>query len=238
MLKPQFATNEIYHIYNRGVEKRKIFLEDNDYLRFIHNLFEFNDTKPAPSFIMRYSKQKKQFPDNNSDFVNPNIREPRTPIVEVLAFCLMQNHYHLLLKQNIDNGIVQFMRKLGCGYANYFNQKYKRVGSLFQGRFKAVLVQNESHFIYLPYYIHFNPLDLIEPDWRKGEIKNNKQAWLFLESYRWSSFLDYIGKKNFPSVTQRDFLLTFFTSSTAYKTEIKQWLQNIKIESLQNLILE
>lgn len=230
--------NEIYHLYNRGVEKRKIFLDDKDYLRFVHDLFEFNDRNPTIdlTYYLNSTRQNK-----SREVGLPEIkkeREPRQLLVELLIFCLMPNHFHLMVKQKTENGITEFMRKLGTGYANYFNQKYERVGPLFQGKYKIARVANETHFIHLPYYIHCNPLDLIIPEWRKRELKNYQKAERFLESYRWSSYLDYIGKKNFPSVTQREFLLKFFDGSEKYKKDMTNWLKNSDLETLSNLTLE
>ena len=130
------------------------------------------------------------------------------------------------------------MRKIGVGYANYFNQKYQRSGALLQGRYKLILVKEEAHFIHLPYYIHFNPLDLKMPDWREGEIENYQNAIKFLESYRWSSHLDYLGKKNFPSVTQREFLLKIFGGSENYKRGIQNWLKEMNLVKMKQLLLE
>lgn len=115
-------------------------------------------------------------------------KEHRELLVNIHAFCLMPNHYHLLLTERIDGGISKFMKKVNMGYAKYFNQKYERKGALFEGRYKSILVKNDAHFIYLPYYIHLNPLDLIMPGWRKNKIYDYKKAIQFLENYRWSSF--------------------------------------------------
>ncbi|OGN01512.1 MAG: hypothetical protein A3B91_00040 [Candidatus Yanofskybacteria bacterium RIFCSPHIGHO2_02_FULL_41_29] len=136
----------------------------------------------------------------------------------------MPNHFHLLIRQKADNGIVQFMRKLGTGYAMYFNKKYDRVGSLFQGKFKAVLINEDEHFKYLPYYIHLNSLDLISPEWREFKIKDYNKAINFLNKYRWSSYLDYSGYKNFPSITQRYFLEEFIGKPSKYKKDTENWL--------------
>lgn len=229
MNRPKFCNNQIYHIYNRGVDKRNIFIDDKDYLRFIHDLFEFNDTKPAVNF---YYKQSYEIRSRN------NNKEPRELLVKILAFCLMPNHYHLMIEQLEEGGISEFCRKLGIGYAMYFNQKYQREGSLFQGRFKAVLINQEPHFIHLPYYIHLNPLDLIEPEWRKRKIKNYKNTLKFLKTYRWSSYLDYIGVKNFPSVTQREFLLNFFNGTEEYKKSTMEWLKELDIEKMQEITID
>lgn len=223
-------TGQVFHVLNRGVDKRNIFLDDQDYFRFIHNLFEFNDTNPA--FNLGYFLNRNQYVQYVKTL------KPRELIVEILAFCLMPNHFHLLVRQKKDGGITKFMRKLGVGYANYFNQKYERTGTLFQGKYKAVLVNREPHFIHLPYYIHFNPLDLIMPEWRMGKIKNYKKAVKFLESYRWSSHLDYIGKKNFPSVTQREFLLKIFGGDESYQKEVKNWLKEMDLAKIKKIILE
>ena len=233
MQKPQFVENQIYHIYNRGVEKRDIFLDDKDYLRFIHDLFEFNDRDPAFNVAYYFNSKSKEV---KSQYLEKE-RKPRKLLVEILLFTLMPNHFHLLLKQKQENGIVKFMQKLGTGYTNYFNKKYDRVGGLFQGRFKAVLINEEAHFIHIPFYFHTNPIDLIYEsstsiDWR-GQIE-------FLENYRWSSFLDYIGKKNFPSVTSRKFLLEFWGGEKEYRKETEKWLRerDENIDKIKEITLE
>lgn len=233
MRRSQISNGEIYHIYNRGVEKRRIFLEDKDYLRFIHDLFEFNDQN-SPLNLTYYFKHKQ-----SKEVPLPKIkREPRKLLVEILIFCLMPNHFHLMVKQKIEGGITSFMRKLGTGYTNYFNQKYERVGSLFQGVYKIAHLKNETHFIHFPYYVHLNPLDLKFLEWRSEKLKNYKETMKFLENYRWSSFLDYIGKKNFPSVTQREFLLEFFEGPEQYKKDTMKWLKGMDLEEIKDIVLE
>lgn len=238
------ATNEIYHVYNRGVDKRNVFMDDVDFLRFIHDLFEFNDEEPSPNINYHFSKASKsqqsqaQSMEVKLPYFGKNDRQPRKFLVEIIAFCLMPNHFHLLIKQRVEMGISKFMSKLGTGYTNYFNQKYQRTGSLFQGSYKSIVVKDESHFIHLPYYIHANPLDLTMPNWRNKEISSVSRAIKSLENYRWSSFLDYIGKKNFPSVTQRESLLGFFNGTDHYKKAFINWLSAMNIEELGGLIME
>lgn len=226
MRKIKFDNNSIYHICNRGVEKREIFLDDKDYYRFIHDLYEFNDQRPAENTYYR-------------NLYETGTQRNRSLLVEILAFCLMPNHFHLLLKQLADNGISIFMNKLG-GYSTYFNKKYERIGSLFQGRFKAIRIERQEHFIYIPYYIHLNPLDLVESEWREGRIKNLNKAVSFLYSYRWSSYLDYTGKKNFPSIIQKNLLLNSLEGQENYKKETLEWLKNMtgNLENIKPLTLE
>lgn len=129
------------------------------------------------------------------------------------------------------------MKKLGSGYANYFNLKNRRVGSLFQGRFKAVLINQEEHFRYLPIYIHLNPLDLVRPEWREGKIKNYSEAIEFLKSYRWSSYLDYIGQPNFPNLIKPHFLLDILDLKDL-KADTEDFMKALNLESIKDLALE
>lgn len=220
MIKPPFVNKEIYHIVNRGVEKRDIFMDDGDRVRFMHHLFSFNDTKTIQNLRRNVFKMNE---------VEPRSLE-REELVEILAFTLMPNHYHLLLRQRVDGGIVKFMQKLGTGFTMFFNKKYDRVGPLFQGGFKAVLIEKDAHFMYIPHYIHLNPLDLMQKQNKRGRTSFVKQQIEFLENYRWSSFPDYVGKRNFPSITQRKFLLNFFGGSNKYKQDIIEFLQQNQLE--------
>ncbi|OHA00946.1 MAG: hypothetical protein A3C07_00900 [Candidatus Sungbacteria bacterium RIFCSPHIGHO2_02_FULL_47_11] len=229
--KVEFVENELYHICGRGVDGRTIFLDEQDYFRAIHDIYEFNDKHPTAN--IRYRTPLLQ----SLQFHAATPRE-RLPIIEILAFTLLPNHYHLLLRQLAENGIKNFMHKLGTGYASYFNQKYQRSGGLFQRPFKAVLVEKQAHFIHLPFYIHANPLDLKFPTWRERKLKDPQKAMEFLENYQWSSFPDYIGKKNFPSVTQRDFLTKVIGGPKEYKKTTLELLQEMDLGIIHDVALE
>jgi putative transposase len=203
MKKPSFADGHLYHVYNRGVDKRDIFLDEKDYLRFIHDLYDFNDSNPVRNVHYFFNHRT-----NNIEARKLLGDHQRDPLVEILVFTLMPNHFHLMLRQLTEKGIVKFMQKLGTGYTMYFNKKYTRVGSLFQGRFKASHIAGEDHFLHLPHYIHTNPLSLNNA---------NVSPIAFLTKYRWSSFPDYAGRMNFPSVTERNFLLDIFGGEDKYK---------------------
>lgn len=238
--RPKIATGEIYHIFNRGVEKRKIFSNQKDYLRFIHDLWEFNDKNAAinttfyldpPHYRETFSIVRGEKPE----------RKRRDLLVEILCFALMPNHFHFLLRQLVDGGISLFMKKLG-GYSLYFNQKHNRTGHLLQGRFKAVHIETDAQLMTVTNYIHLNRLELIEPKW-KEKISNSKKARRFLESDRFSSYLDYIGEKNFPSVTKREFLAEIIGEPKQFKkfTEEKIFDQiklNKLFSDISNLALE
>ena len=228
---------EFYHLLNRGVDKRNIFLSKRDYFRFVHNLFEFNDTKNVDANNTRNFKQLKDI-ECPSIGLDKKERGVRKLLVNIHFFCLMPNHYHLLVSPLIEDGIPRFMKKLNMGYAKYFNEKYDRSGALFQGKYKKVLLEKDAHFLWLPYYIHFNPLDLKMPEWRKGKIRNFKKAVSYLQSYRWSSHLDYCGEKNFPSVTQRTFFLESFGGEKKYTQSIDRHIKELGIENTNGVTLE
>lgn len=215
MPRPVFANNNFYHIYNRGVDKRKVFMDDKDYYRLIHDLFEFNDQDIITNTTY-YAKKNYRNPI-------PINRKPRKLLVNILCYCLMPNHFHLFLQQLVDGGISKFLQKLGIGYTNYFNLKYERNGVLFQGKFKAIPIETDVQFTHISRYIHLNPIELIEPNWKEGGIQNWKKAKKFLESYRWSSYADYIGKKNFPSLINKQFLSNYFDDEKEYQKFVKDW---------------
>lgn len=225
MRKQKLVSDNIYHVYNRGVEKRIIYKDSRDYMRFIKGLVVFNDIKPVDDFSYRFRK-----------ILNKSYH--RESIVDIIAFCLMPNHYHLLLKQKANNGITEFMRKLGDGYVKYFNLKHERVGTLFQGKFKSVLINNDSQFLYIPHYIHLNPLDLIFPDWREKKTINKKQAIEFLNNYEWSSYMDYIGENNFDLVLNKDLIYEHFDKES-YKKDFTSFVSDFDFENIsENLTLE
>jgi len=239
--RPQFAIGQFYHVFNRGVEKRKIFLQISDLFRFVFCLYELNDKKLTKMRDrIEERKEKKGWRYTGATRVSK-----KEPLVEIIAFCLMPNHYHLILRQLIDGGISLFMKKLADSYVGYFNEKYTRkgMGSLFQGRFKAVHIKNDDQLRNLICYIFTNPLELLEKNWKEKGLKDSQKAIKYLESYRWSSFLDYIGVSNFPSVTKRNFIEEFFGSPAKIKEAVENWILyktelNKDFEKIKDITLE
>ncbi len=227
MSRIQFENNNFYHVFNRGTEKRRIFQDNSDYVRFIHYLFEFNDKNNISNVIRRVGKEKYIQEDVRGP--TSNINKHRDLLVDVVCFCLMPNHYHLLLRQKVDGGISKFMQKLGTGHTMYFNERYERNGVLFQGKFKAVHVETDEQLTHLSRYIHLNPVELKEPNWKEKGIKNKSDVFRFLENYRWSSYPDYIGKKNFPSVINKKFLDQYFDDPRDYEKFVKDLLTDPEV---------
>lgn len=217
--RPQLVNDEIYHIIVRGVGDFLIFKNNNDRYRGIFSLYEFNDTKQV---LIRDRRRDRLHAKRNG---REQFSADRELLVEILAFYFMPNHIHLLVRQLKDNGITQFMRKFGAGYAAYFNKKYNRKGHLFQGRFRAVRIKTEEQLKTVFVYIHTNGISLIEPKWKDRGVKNIEKVIKFLENYKWSSYPDYIGKKNFPSVTERDFLLKVMGGERGCREFVENWVK-------------
>ncbi len=149
----------------------------------------------------------------------------------------MGNHYHLLLSEVAENGISRFLQKLNAGYVKYFNERHHRNGTLFQGKTKKVPVQNDAHFLYILHYIHLNPLDFVKgaSSWRENHITDARGAIRALEKYRWSSYLDYCSRKNYPSIITPTLFKGVFGN---YKKEILSYVRNLDLSPLEGLTLE
>ena len=130
-------------------------------------------------------------------------------LVSLLAYTLLPNHYHLLLRQEAENGISEFMQKIGTGYTMYFNQKMERVGPLFQGRFKSVHIGEDAQFLYIPHYVHLNVLDMTHPGWKESGM-NVGDALNSIKEYEWSSAREYAGVKVKQSILSRDAIKEIF----------------------------
>lgn len=146
MRKIPFKKKEFYHIYNRGVDKRNIFENQDDFRRFFRSILEFNTVEPIGS-IFENSVRKR----NGETFGHP-----MSKLVNIICYCVNPNHYHFILEPLTDGGIEKFMQKLGNGYTKYFNHKYGRSGVLFQGKFKSVHIDSNEYLLHLSAYINLN----------------------------------------------------------------------------------
>lgn len=189
---------EFWHLINRGVDKRVVYKDEKDYVRFIRSMYLFNDS----NYVV--STTRKNIHTGKTELV-----QKRELLLQIHAYSLMPNHYHILVStaDGASENVSLFMKKLNKGYAQAFNKRHNRTGALWQGKYKKIQVTKDSHFSHLPFYIHCNPLDLFLPEWRKGDIQDTSSALDFLQNYRWSSHLDYLGIKNFLSVIHKEKLI-------------------------------
>lgn len=221
MKRPLFTVDSYYHIYNRGVEKRNIFLDHQDYSRFLFGLYVFNNTEVVDNIHHKF----------HSDI---NEVEPRYPFVDIIAYCLISNHFHLFVRQKVENGIPKFMQKLGTGYTMYFNQKYNREGGLFQGKFKAVLTHKDNQLFYIPHYIHLNALDKSFPHWRTHGVHDLKKAEKVLTNYKWSSYPSYSGLYKISPLLFPD-IHEFYPNAKEYKKSLFEWISRFSNEFLNEV---
>lgn len=192
--KHTISEGEYYHLYNRGVEKRNIFLTQGDRNRFERLLYLANGTE---RFVYRDVENKELKDIDRGD-----------PLVAIAAWVLMPNHFHILVKEITGGGTAMFIEKLCTGYSSYFNKRHDRVGPLFQGRYKSQHITSDTHLKYLFAYIHLNPLKLADTAWKARRSINVSKAETFLSTYKHSSYRSYIdpdreenillAKKEFP----------------------------------------
>lgn len=205
MLRKQvFVVGEYYHLYNRGVEKREIFLDVQDYKHFLYLMHICNTEK---SIVIRN--------------IDDNFDRGET-IVSVGAYCLMPNHFHILIMEKIDKGISKYMRKLLTAYAMYFNKKYKRTGRLFENIFKSEHVGSDNYLKYLYSYIHLNPAKLIDKNWRENKNRDTVRLLNFACNYQYSSIGDYINQRY--NIIDPNEFPSYFLKPEDYKKELFDWL--------------
>ena len=177
-----FAQDEWYHVYTRGIDKRTTFHRAEDFHRFKLLLYLANDTKP---FEIRNYKDKS---------LDQIMMLPRkNPLVRIGAYCLMGNHPHLLLQESSEGGISRFMHKIGTGYTMYFNLIHNRIGNLFVKPFRSKHIPDDSGLRYVAQYIHLNPAELFEPQWKQGIVRDRQRLEKKLLDYKYSSLPDYHG---------------------------------------------
>jgi putative transposase len=208
--KITFAFGEYYHVYNRGNSKQTIFNDKDDYYHFIKLLY-LSNTKN--NVILR------NFNKNFFDFKQEN------KIVAIGAYCLMPNHFHLIITQTEDGSISKFMQKFTTAYSMYYNKKYKRTGSLFEGKFKSQHAGDDRYLKYLFSYIHLNPVKLIQKDWKENGIRDKKETLDFLLDYKYSSYLDYLGiKRKENLIVDKEYFPEYFKEEGKFQQEIFEWL--------------
>lgn len=182
--RTSFAPGEWYHCYTRGVDKRKVYLSNSDYARYIQLMYLANDTQPI---------------ERSSFGLNPShedlLHKQRTDnLVTIGAYTLMPNHFHFLVREEAEGGITRFMRKIGTGYTMYFNIKHKRVGNLFLKPFRSKHVPDDRYAQRVVQYIHLNAAELFEPEWKSGVVRNEQTLLASLSTYPYSSLPDYYGQ--------------------------------------------
>ena len=196
MRTTEFTVGGYYHIYNRGVDKRDIFVDHYDQKRFFQSMEEFNVSSPIGSIFQNSFRRSK-------DEKSLSGLATKQKLVEFVCYCLNPNHYHFILKGLTEGGIVEFMHKLGTGYTRHFNEKYKRTGSLFQGPFKSIEIESNEYLLYLSVYVNLNDR-IHQLDKGTGHVKSR------------SSWAEYMGTAN-ESFCETSIILEQYGNVEAYR---------------------
>ncbi len=210
--KINLANGEYYHIYNRGNSKQKIFHDNEDYSRFLSLMYACNSTNDFRIFTLAKGESPYDF-------------ERGKQIVSIGSYCLMPNHFHILITQIEEKGISKFMQKLMTAYVMYYNKKYKRIGSLFEGKFKSEHLYEDRYLKYIFSYIHLNPVKLIDKNWKENGIKNKKETLEYLQNYKYSSYLDYLEKERVQNkILNIKVFPKYFLNKETFQEEVFGWL--------------
>ncbi len=221
--KISFAVGEYYHVYNRGNSKQEIFHDRQDYERFVGLLYVCNDNQ---KLRIKSILGEKGFFET----------EKEKPIISIGAYCLMPNHFHLLITPSEDGDVSLFMQKVSTAYVMYYNKKYSRTGSLFEGKFKSKHASSDEYLKYLFSYIHLNPVGLIDPHWKKIGIQDKNKALEYLSLYHYSSYLDYsLSERKEGKILNRSAFPDYFPEKSLFNKEIFDWISYVP--TLQGLAL-
>lgn len=214
-----FVPNEYYHVYNRGVNKMVIFNDKSDYERFQKLLYITN------------SKETKKLSSGSPHRVWSI--EKGEELVCIGAYCLMPNHFHILIKSKNKEGTSLFLQRLQMSYSKYFNTKNNRSGALFQGKSKAEHVRGNNYLKYLFSYIHLNPVKLTQKDWKEKGIKNINKTKKYLNEYKYSSYSDFLKERRKESkIINQSVFPNYFPSSKLFEREVFEWLKYKNNETL------
>lgn len=213
-IKP-YVKNGFYHIYNRGVEKRDIFLDSQDYSVFLGYLKTYLEPKDNKKLQQTIDSNEVDFREKDKAIKQLRLNN-FTNEIDLLCYALMPNHFHLLIKQNSAHTIDRFINSLATRYAMYFNRKYKRVGVLFQGVYKAVLVDSDNYLLHLTKYIHLN------------SSKNSNDSSLP------TSLPEFLGKRT-TNWVKPNFVLNYFSNknkSNTYKSFMNSYSDFAPLEKM------
>lgn len=215
--KETFIEGEYYHLYNRGVDKRTIFPTARDYKRFLMLLYLANSEEEV--HIANILK--------STTFEDIFVRDRGQQLVAIGAYCLMPNHFHIVIAQLVDGGIARFMLKLQTAYSMYFNTKHERKGSLFQGPYRSVHAEDDRYLKYLFSYVHLNPAKIVDPQW-KERVGSKHELQRFVESYPYSSYGAYLNNTHI--ITNPSKFPEYFLSKKDVTEHITDWLASEDVE--------
>lgn len=215
------VNDQIYHVFNRGIDHRPTFTDKNEFKRAMTTLDFYRYAIP-PTKLSKFLKLSND--DRNK--LMEEMRTTNQTLVEILAFCLMPNHFHFLLRQKQNNGISKFMANFQNSYTRYFNTKAERSGPLFLDQFKAVLINTDEHLLHVSRYIHLNP-------YTSYIVKTFED----LINYPWSSLKEYLNNQTL--ICEVNTILDFFKNPKVYESFIRNQADyQRELHKIQHLLIE
>jgi len=212
----KIAPGEYYHICNRAVNKQTIFHDTRDHFRFLFLILYFQ----SPMVFQQLGRLVKDFVLSRALDIKGEVVKKRK--IELVAFCIMPNHFHLIVKELEEGAIATYMQRVLTAYSKYYNTKYEKFGHVFQGPYRAIHIVSDSQLKYLSSYIHRNPRELV--------------SWINKEDrYQWSSYQDYIGENRWGDLLLLDIVLGQFKNKGRYHEFVKTSTAKLLVEELEHL---
>lgn len=220
--KYPLVTGEVYHVFNRGIDRKTTFIDKREYERAVQTIDFYRFATP-PVKLSRFLSMSTE----DQERVIKNLKQSDDKLVSIISFCLMPNHYHFLLKQLVDRGIANFISQLQNSFTRYFNAKHERIGPLFLDQFKAVRIETDDQLIHVNRYIHLNP-------YTSYVVKDLES----LKKYPWSSFLEYL-ENEINGICDKELVYFFFKKRSQYKKFIfDQADYQRKIDKIKHLTID
>lgn len=231
-----------FHVYSRGTEKRKIFMQYAEYCRFVFLMWVCRIGRPEVNLSRKDTTIAAERILNGREPEESLYVKEFDPLVSFVTWNLLTNHYHFILVSLVEGGISKYMQKLGTAYTKYFNARHQRSGRLFQNSFQSIAVDDPRYLAVLLRYINFNHAELVEPKWKERIIKDLKRMDEFVNSYPWSAHLDFLGMRH-SLLIDKDVVSGLLEEKfndkglAGYKDFIRQWFED-DFEEIRHYILE
>lgn len=235
MRKEKFTPNEYYHIYNRTIMNVPIFKNDQNANRLKQSMLFANSTISSKIFQFLRDSEKS----SETKFIEAiKLSKEGEKLVDILCYAIMPDHYHILVKERVDGGIINFVRKCDISITKYINTKNKRRGPIFESLFKSKHVNSNEYLTHLSTYIHLNPLDIISgKEWRNHKLKNWGKIRKKIIDYPWSSLKLFLEDKSDPVVSGEKSILGQFKNKKDYESFLCEWSEDSFI-STKDITLE
>lgn len=217
-----FANNEYYHVFNRGINKQPIFLDKRCYGRALEIMEYYSFANPFPRYsrLLCLSREERER-------TWTNLRKEGKRLVEIISFSFLPNHFHFLVKQVENNGVQKLLKEFQNSYTRFFNTKYKKIGPILQGQFKAVRIEDTEQLLHVSRYIHLNP--------HSSYVVKNIES---LEDYFWSSYPEYVSKTDL-EICKKKIILSQFKKIYEYKKFVDNNASyQRELEKIRHLTLE